>query len=285
MLFAPRTSYEYNLTNNCEGLYTRYAANNPPYGVPITYYQATAQKNAPVVTIVDAAGHTVRALTGTNNAGLNRIVWNFTEAPPVKWTGAANPAFSGPDDGATVVPGRYAARVELDGHVYEQRFTVKPDPKSTETLAQMRRSYQVFAKLDRRYSQVDTMLDHLDTIGKAIAGERAAPGSAAQAALARASRECSAVMAKLTANYTNGEDSVSRPGSLRENLDGALTSLQSFPVQGIVTPAASDFYARIDAEYERARKAYNDYVAGLAQVDATLRASGVAPLPQIPPQP
>ncbi len=45
--------------------------------------------------------------TGTNDAGINSIVWNFTDAPPVKWTGAANPRFQGPDDGATVVPGRF----------------------------------------------------------------------------------------------------------------------------------------------------------------------------------
>jgi photosystem II stability/assembly factor-like uncharacterized protein len=244
MLFAPRTSYEYNLTNNTEGVYTNYAAANPPYGTPISYYQTAPQAHAPIVTIRDARGHVVRTIEGTNKAGLNRIVWNFTAAGPVKWTGAANKAFQGPDDGPTVVPGAFTAGVALDGRTYEQPFTVAPDPNHTETLAQMQTSYNAFAKLNAIYSDVDTMLNTLDRI------EKSETDNAQRARIDH-------VRSLLTANYTNGEDSVSRPGSLRENLDGALTSLQSFPVQGIITPAAAQFYARIDAEYRAAREAYN----------------------------
>ena len=281
MLFAPRTSYEYNLTTNSEGLYTRYAAANPPYGVPISYYQATPQAHAPVVTILDAAGHTVRALNGTNKVGINRIVWNFTTAPPVKWIGAANKEFQGPDDGARVVPGRYAARISLNGRSFLQHFLVKPDPKATETHAQMQQSYDAFMKLNQLYSSVDTMLNHLDTIKKALADEQAPVGSAAASALANARNERVAVVARLTASFTNGEDSVSRPGSLRENLDGALTSLQSFPVQGIITPAAAQFYARIDAEYRTARSAYNAYARSIVVLNQTLTHDGMHAVPEI----
>ncbi len=282
MLFAPRTSYEYNLTNNYEGLYTQYAAKNPPYGVPISYYQSTPQAQAPDVTILDAAGHMVRTLHGTNNAGINRIVWNFTTAPPVKWNGAANPAFKGPDDGPTVVPGRYSARISLGGRTFTQPFEVKADPQSAMTLAQMRQSYDAFEKLNRIYSSVDVMLNNLDAVGNALERQPAASATAAQAALDRARQARAAVLARLTANYTNGEDSVSRPGSLRENLDGALTSLQSFPVQAIITPAAAQFYTRIDTEYRAAREAYNTYVRSLPAWNAQLTKFGLQPLPSIP---
>ena len=281
MLFAPRTSYEYNLTNNTEGLYTEYAAPNPPYGVPISYYQSTPQAHAPHVTIVDAAGHVVRTLRGTNGAGLNRIVWNFTAAPPVKWTGALNRAFQGPDDGAIVIPGRYSARITLNGRSFAQPFTVKPDPQTTETLAQMRQSYYAFANLNALYSSVDVMLNNLDKVGKALKAEPTASGPSAKAALDRARQARASVMSRLTAAYTNGEDSVSRPGSLRENLDGALTSLQSFPVQGIVTPAAAEFYARIDSEYEAARDAYNAYARSISKTNVELTGLGLRPLPPI----
>jgi photosystem II stability/assembly factor-like uncharacterized protein len=276
MLFAPRTSYEYNLTNKYEGLYTRYAAENPPYGVPISYYQTAPQKYAPAITIADAAGRTVRTLRGTNDAGINRVVWNFTAQPPVKWTGAPNRYFQGPSDGPMVVPGRYTARITLNGHTFAQGFTVKADPKATETLAQMRRSYDAFAQLYRTYSSVDVMLNHLGAIGKVLDEQHAAPGSAAQAALDRARRDRLSVMAQLTA---------SRPGSLRENLNGALSSLESFPVQGIITPAAAQFYARIHAEYETARRAYNAYVRSIPNVNAGLVRSGLRPLPAVPLEP
>lgn len=285
MLFAPRTSYEYNLTNNTEGTYTNFAAKNPPYGVPITYYQAKPQAHVPLLAILDASGRVVRTLKGTNLAGLNRIVWNFTTAPPVKWTGAANPAFAGPSDGATVVPGSYGVRISLDGRTFVRSFAVKPDPQATETLAQMRESYDAFAELNNLYSSVDTMLNHLDRIGKALAGESTSGGSAVREALATARSGRTAVMAQLTANYTNGEDSVSRPGALRENLDGALSSLQSFPVQGIITQAAAQFYARIGAEYRAARNAYNTYVRSLPALNARLHAAGARALPVIPMEP
>ena len=281
MLFAPRTSYEYNLTNNYEGLYTRYAAPNPPYGVPISYYQSTPQAHAPKVTILDDAGHPVRTLQGTNDAGLNRILWNFTTEPPVKWTGAVNKAFQGPDDGPMDVPGRYSVRITLNGRTFVQPFTVKADPQSTMTLAQMQQSYNAFAKLNSLYSSVDVMLNNLDAIGKALDAQPAPSGNAAQAAIDRARHDRASVMAMLTAAYTNGEDSVSRPGSLRENLDGALTSLQSFPVQGIITPAAAQFYARIETEYVTAREAYNAYSRSLPESSATFVKLGLRPLPSI----
>jgi photosystem II stability/assembly factor-like uncharacterized protein len=282
MLFKPRTSYEYNLTNDLEGLYASYAAPNPPYGVPITYYQAAPQAKTPSVTIVNASGRVIRVLRGTNKAGLNRIVWNFTSAPPVPWTGAANRYFAGPRDGPTVVPGNYAVRVTLAARTFVQHFTVKPDPKTTETLVQMRQSYDAFAKLDRIYSGVDVMLDHLDTIEAALSREPMRDESAARRDLGVARSGCQRVIAQLTANYTNGEDSVSRPGSLRENLDAALTSLESFPVQGVITPAAAQFYARIDAEYRTARKAYDAYVRSIPSMNAALVHAGLKSLPEIP---
>ncbi len=284
-LFQPRTSYEYNLTNNTEGTYTNYAASNPPYGVPITYYQASPQATAPQLTILDASGHVVRTLTGTNAAGSNRVVWNFTTAPPVKWTGAANRAFAGPDDGPMVIPGQYAVRISLHGKTYTQRFLVKPDPKSTETRAQMQQSFDAFAKLTRIYSSVDTMLNHLDDVQKALADEPAPPAGPAAAALARARRDRATVTAQLTANYTNSEDSVSRPGALRENLDNALTTLETFPLQGIITPAAAQFYSRIDAEYRTALSSYNAYAASIPAINRSLAGPGLRQLPAIPQEP
>ena len=281
-LFQPRTSYEYNLTNNTEGTYTNYAAANPPYGVPITYYQASPQATAPQLTILDTSGHVVRTLIGTNAAGSNRVVWNFTTAPPVKWNGAANRAFGGPDDGPMVVPGRYAVRISLHGKTYTRRFLVKPDPKATETHAQMQQSFDAFAKLTRIYSSVDTMLNHLDTVQKALADEPAPPAGPAATALARARRDHAAVTGQLTANFTNSEDSVSRPGALRENLDNALTTLETFPLQGIITPAAAQFYARIDAEYRAALSSYNAYATSIPAINRSLAGAGLRQLPAIP---
>ena len=55
-LFAPRDGYEWTLHENDEGTYTNYAADNPPYGVMITFYQKEPQKTAPALDILDAHG-------------------------------------------------------------------------------------------------------------------------------------------------------------------------------------------------------------------------------------
>ena len=125
------------------------------------------------------------------------------------------------------------------------------------------------------------MLNNLDKIGKVLRSEPATSNSAASIALDRAGLARDSVVARLTAAYTNGEDSVSRPGSLRENLDGALTSLESFPVQGVITPAAAEFYARINSEYEAARGAYNTYARSISTLNTRLAGLGLRPLPPI----
>ena len=158
---------------------------------------------------------------------------------------------------------------------------MKADPQSTMTVAQMQQSYDAFAKLNSIYSSVNVMLNNLDSVGKALDAEATPSSSEATAALDRARQARASVMAHLTAAYTNGEDSVSRPGSLRENLDGALTSLQSFPVQGVITPAAAQFYARINTEYESARDAYNAYARSIPALNAELVKAGLRPLPSI----
>ena len=99
-LFAPRTAYEYHYHSNDLGIYTRFAGENPPKGAIVDFYQATPQKNAPTLQVLDSNGRVIRTVSGThkvkgktepyvpNKAGINRYVWDFTEDAPLKWHGA-----------------------------------------------------------------------------------------------------------------------------------------------------------------------------------------------------
>lgn len=99
-LFTPRDGYEWTLHENDEGTYTNYAADNPPFGVMLTFYQKEPQKGAPALDILDAHGRVIRSVSGThkiggkdepyipNKAGLNRYTWDFTVNGPVKWKAA-----------------------------------------------------------------------------------------------------------------------------------------------------------------------------------------------------
>ena len=151
-LFTPRTAYEWTLHANDEGTYTNYAADNPPNGVIITFYQKEPQKGAPALDILDAHGRVIRSVSGThkvggkdvpyipNKAGLNRYTWDFNVNGPVKWNGATLDFFKGPDTGPGVVPGHYSVRMTLSGHTYVQHFRVAPDPRSQFTQADYQRT-------------------------------------------------------------------------------------------------------------------------------------------------
>src|SRR5581483_4054460 len=53
------------------------AGHNPPYGAGITYYLGSAPSGDVRLTIADEKGTTVRTLTGTKGAGLNRVWWDL----------------------------------------------------------------------------------------------------------------------------------------------------------------------------------------------------------------
>jgi photosystem II stability/assembly factor-like uncharacterized protein len=271
MLFPIRVAYQYNQTNNDEGTYTNYAASNPPLGTMIEFYQNAVQKTAPKLEILDSYSHVIRTYQGThkvedkdepyvsNKVGINQFVWNWTTEPPVKWTGAAKKSYQGPNDGPAVVPGRYAARLTLGNTSMTQWFDVKADPLTKYTQAQMVAAFNLAKSGVAIYSKIDTALNNLDTVKKAITDAQAAATKAnnadAQTKLAAILKAHDDVFNFFTANYQNDEDGIQLPGALREDAQ----QLQFFGGT-VVTPALLDYAKRVDAEYGDGKTRYNAFV-------------------------
>jgi hypothetical protein len=55
---------------------------NPQRGAAISYFLKSAPGGDVRITISDVTGQVVRELTGTKNAGLNRVQWNLAPTPP-----------------------------------------------------------------------------------------------------------------------------------------------------------------------------------------------------------
>ncbi len=288
-LFKPRTSYEYTLHENDEGIYTRYAAANPPNGVIITFYQSKPQKAAPRIDILDDRGRILRTISGThkmggkelpnvpNETGLNRYVWDFTITGPVKYYGAAKD-FRGPDSIIAVPPGQYAVRMTLDGHTYVRHFAVKPDPRSRFTQAEYEQTYALERHVQALFSSVDVMLNDLDAVRKTLAADASAAKKAGNGALATqiaaAQGAHDTLFNSLTANYQNDEDSIEEPGKLREDLETAF-----FATSTLVTPPVTTFVRRVESEYAGGVARYNAYVRSLAPLSAALKAAKLTPIP------
>ena len=288
-MLAPRTAYEYNLHSDDEGTYTDYSAPNPPYGAMIFFYQKTPGKTAPQVEILDASHHVIRTVKGThkvagkdvpwvtNKTGINRYVWDFQINGPVKWTGAAKPQYEGPNEGPGVPPGKYYARMAFGGRTFTEPFTVKPDPRTMFTQKQFEQSY-AFSKLwTNRFSTVDSMLNSLDSAKKQLDNAKTDPkakGNAAlQASIDAALNAHDRIFSLLTADYHNDEDSIQRPGALREDMGGL-----GFFAQGVLTPSVEQYGRRIEAAYRSAIDQYNAYVRSLAPVNAALTKAGLKPV-------
>jgi photosystem II stability/assembly factor-like uncharacterized protein len=287
-LFAPRPAYEYHYHSNDLGIYTRFAGENPPKGAILDYYQVAPQKDAPTLTVLDAGGRVIRTVKGThkvkgksepylpNKAGINRYVWDFTEDPPAKWYGAAKEDYQGPKTGPVVVPGTYTVRLALGGQMLDQSVVVKPDPRDEWTQAEYQSGYAYAQKYAAIYGKIDEALNNLDSIAKSLTAASTAakndPALAQQISAAQARRQ--PVFDAFTADYKNDEDSIQRPGSLRESVPRTGLGGPQLPP----TAAQLDYAKRFDAAYAAAMDGYNAYVSSLAPLQASLKKAGIKPL-------
>ena len=91
-LFQPATAWQYNSSPDDAmigggggggGGQMRFQSNSIPYGAEIAYRVAPgAGGKAARISIVDATGDTLRTLTGSSSAGLQRVYWTFNGKNP-----------------------------------------------------------------------------------------------------------------------------------------------------------------------------------------------------------
>ena len=287
MIFKPRTAYLYhNHSDENFGAYTDFAAANPPSGAIIDFYQTAAQKGAPSAEILDASGKVIRTIKGThkvkdkdvpliaNETGINRFVWDFREDGPPQWMGAAREEYRGPKTGPVVVPGTYTVRMTIDGKSLSQSFEVKGDPRDSYTQAQYEAGYAFAQKYSNAYGKIDDALNNLDQMRKSLDSDsRSATKAALQTQLAAASESLNDVFSDFTADYHNDEDSIQRPGSLRESVPRT-----GFGVQAPPTAEQLDYASRFDAAYNAAFAKYDALVTTLTKLSAQLQNNGMKPI-------
>jgi photosystem II stability/assembly factor-like uncharacterized protein len=277
-VFAPRMAIMFQRGSSTEGLYTEYSAPNPPAGAAIYFYQAKPAKSPPVIDIVDYTGRTIRHVAGThpigdtdktepdvtNFAGYNRYVWDLAEDPPPAWTTAPSKDDRRETMGVPVVPGTYAVRVRFQGRTLSQTLIVRPDPRLAWTQADYRRRHDFVASVYAMYGPVNLALNHLDATEKRLNEMIAAMKAkgAPQEQIARAQELVDAGTAlepRLSAGFKNDEDSVNRPGALREQIQGLLFGV--FGSQGPPISTHIALEAKVRARYQAVMADYRAWAA------------------------
>jgi photosystem II stability/assembly factor-like uncharacterized protein len=163
-------------------------------------------KKSPVeIGIFDASGEKIRTVRGTNLKGLNRVAWDLRYEPSVpvriRTTPAGNPhvweeeRFRGKDNrgvfyyginairsGPLVAPGTYTARLEVEGKEYSRTITVRKDPNSAGTDADVAAStklslaiYEDTNATARMINQIEWSRRQLEDFRKMLRAAKALP--------------------------------------------------------------------------------------------------------------
>ena len=117
---APAYQYRERRTHPSFGS-DRFTAPNPPRGAVIAYYLKDMQPDGVKLVITNAAGDTMRTLTGPGFPGLQRVTWDLNRERP-RPRGLGDPTSA--EELRLALPGEYVVRVTLGKRKLEQRFVV-----------------------------------------------------------------------------------------------------------------------------------------------------------------
>src|SRR6185503_15870943 len=121
-LFEVAPAYQYRERRTHPGFGSgRYVASNPARGAVIAYYLKDMQPDGVRLVITNAAGDTMRTLTGSGFPGLQRVTWDLNrERPRARALGDPTSA----EELRMALPGEYTVRLTLGKRRLQQKFTV-----------------------------------------------------------------------------------------------------------------------------------------------------------------
>jgi photosystem II stability/assembly factor-like uncharacterized protein len=200
-------------------------AKNPPEGAVIDYYLKSAGEVT--LEILDSKGTVVRKYSSADRAersrapqaiadywiaaptrligvaGHNRFAWDLRYALPAQEESPFARAAQGP----LAVPGNYQVKLTAAGHTYAQPLKVVMDPRSTATVAELQKAFDLsmsivremerVAALEREGSRDAARIKRMLSTALAVAGsaDRTPPATAYEIA-AQASKELTRLLAE-----------------------------------------------------------------------------------------
>ena len=123
-----------------------YEAENPPDGAVVRYWLADGVDSVTLI-VTSAMGEELRTLDAPAEAGMNMVVWDMREAPPVEvppeaggggGPGGGRGRFGGSADGPLVLPGTYVVQLDAGDQVAQQEVVVRIDPRVTVDMTALR---------------------------------------------------------------------------------------------------------------------------------------------------
>jgi photosystem II stability/assembly factor-like uncharacterized protein len=241
-LYKPATGYRLYYPDQVD---TRPpSGRNPPSGVLIDYYLATAPTSPVTLDIVDASGSVVRHVTSMKPqqaeqppewpdqvhpvntlpaaAGMNRFVWNLRYDDPVQIPGAFYAGL--PPRGPIAQPGQYTLKLTYAGQTQTAPLTLRADPRVKGSLEGLQQKFalsmEVYHDQDALHRAVNDIRAFKGEVAAALKDSAGNPPSAALAAegnsLVQRASEIEAVLMQV--NIKGSEANLNYPGRLNEQI-------------------------------------------------------------------
>jgi photosystem II stability/assembly factor-like uncharacterized protein len=167
-LFDLRPATMWRITNHKGSTGHRiFIANNPPYGAIINYYLKDRAKSRLLITILDQSGNVIRELSGVNEPGVHRLLWDLRSQPPLPGMQSAQgqgAIFYGAPRGPRVLPGEYLVKLTVDGKEITKTVLVEEDPRiqiSPEDAEARLKTMLAINKLQKSGHDTQRTLDNL----------------------------------------------------------------------------------------------------------------------------
>ena len=298
-LFAPRAAYRFRQT---VPPYARFddpvAGTNPPYGANLDYWVGTAGEGEASIEIRDAAGETVRTMSGPLEAGINRVWWDLRtdpsaettlrtlplHAPWVETDEHGWPVAGGVGGVARLVqPGDYTVVLTVGDDSHERTLTVRKDPNSRGTEADVDRNAALVAALVEDLDRAVAVIDGAEMVRWQVQELRAAHAEDS-AAVADLLEEATALEDRFTElegrlyqlyGTGRGQDAIRWPMRTAQQIASLIGSVESSDFAPTAQHRAVADELR--EEVETAEAAYAALVGGaLADFNRALTERGVA---------
>ena len=189
-LFTPRPAYRFRNTAVPVSVdYDPTAGQNPPYGASISYYLKAAPSGDVKILIEDAKGQTVRTLTGTKTAGINRVNWDLRGEQTKEVRLRTSPAYApeirngtegwrlAPEGGRMSLllpPGTYTVKLLVGGAEatpgLSKQLIVRKDPNSEGTEADINAQLALLFDLRKDLENAADMVNQIEVIRSQLAG-------------------------------------------------------------------------------------------------------------------
>ncbi|GAO37881.1 hypothetical protein SCH01S_01_00440 [Sphingomonas changbaiensis NBRC 104936] len=224
--------------------------------------------------------------TAAMKQGLNRFTWNmhypgFTEFPGmIMWTSR--------NRGIMAVPGRYTARLTVDGKAQEQSFEIRSDPRAKANPADLQRRFDFASRVSARVSEANQAVLLIRGIKQQTdADAKKATDPAVKAALAAFDTKLSAIEGRIyqTRNRSR-QDPLNYPIMLNDKLAGLIGTVES--ADAPPTEQSERVFADLSGQLDTQLNALKQLLdSDLPTLNAQLKHAGLQPVERkaLPAQP